>query len=164
MRKLSACLLALLPLGATAADADHVATQLAQDPVAQACSLLAERGNATAAEHLAAIREQLLMLEDMEAAMRDDSRPEGEMVQRMQRVMRAAAEARSWCAAVPLQTDGAPAQTQDADVTREWVRQGVRLAYERRDCEQVLSGGDDVQGKAYQDCQRLRDQLQRWDG
>lgn len=162
MRRLIPLALLLFTLHAAAADEAEVELQLSQDPVAQACALLAERGNETAAGHLQAMRDQLEMLQTMERQTQGEHRPESETVQQMQRVMREAAEARSWCAAVPLQTAGAPAQAEDPSATREWVRQGVVLAYQRRDCKQVLSGGDSQQ-KDYQDCQRLRDQLQRWE-
>lgn len=139
------------------ASAQEIQEQLANDPIAQACKLLADQGNETAAEHYAAIRAQL----EANAETEREGAPEGAAVREFQQTMRAAAEARAWCGAVPIQTSpGAPAHTDDPDMPKEWIRQSMLSSYQGNHCDKALK--EQQSGEAYQQCSRMRRQLDEW--
>lgn len=148
----------LLTAPMSAALAQGIQQQLSGDPVAQACKLLAEAGNDTAAGHYRAIERQLKAT----AETREEGAPEGESVRDFQQIMREAAQARAWCGAVPIQTSPeAPAHTDDPDMPKEWIRQSMLSSYAAKDCDKVLESDD--AGKTYQQCRRMRRQLDEWD-
>lgn len=146
-----------LILASGAAGAQGIAERLANDPVARACKVLAEKGNETAAEHYRNIRQQL----EATAETREEGAPEGESVRDFQQIMRQAAEARAWCGAVPIQTSPeAPAHTDDPDMPKEWIRQSMLQSFEAKNCEQVLE--NQQSGETVEQCRKMQTQLEAW--
>jgi len=140
-----------------AVHAQTVDQQIANDPIAQACKVLADKGNDTAREYYQDIKAQLRATARTQA----EGAPEGESVQDFQHVMRQAAVARGWCGAIPIQTSPkAKAQSDDDDIPKEWVRQAMLKTYRARQCDKVLAGKDG--DKDHEACERMRHQLDEW--